>query len=43
MYVPRLLATPIAERPATPTPMTKTLAGSIFPAALTTSLLNLGN
>ena len=31
---PRPLATPIAARPATPAPMTRTLAGGTLPAAV---------
>ena len=31
---PMLLAVPMADRPATPAPMTSTLAGGILPAAV---------
>ena len=34
-WAPRLPAAPIAASPATPAPMTKTVAGWVFPAAVT--------
>ena len=40
---PKLFAVPIAERPATPAPITKTLAGGILPAAVICPPKNLPN
>ena len=37
---PRLLAVPIAARPATPAPTTSTLAGGTLPAAVTWPVKN---
>ena len=37
---PRLLAVPIAARPATPAPETNTLAGGTLPAAVTCPVKN---
>ena len=37
---PRLLAVPIAARPATPAPTTRTFAGGTLPAAVTWPVKN---